>query len=436
MTKLEKSILVITRFMKIVTVAEAISKLKSNDRLFIQGAAATPNTLIKEMIKNAKNFKNIEIMHLHTSGSGEYAKPEYKENFKVVNLFIGANMRPYIDHNRIDYIPCFLSEIPELFKKDIRRPNISFIHVSPPDQHGFCSLGTSVDVARSAVQYSDLVIAQVNSNMPRVFGDGLIHESKIDFGVEVSDPIFTTSIAKISDVELKVGKNVASLVEDGATIQTGIGAIPDAVMSELTNHKNLGIHSEMWSDGALNLILKGVINNSKKKIHPNKSVSTFLMGSKKLYDFIHDNPSVIQLDVTYVNNPNVIARNKKVCAINSAVEVDLTGQVCADSIGHHMISGVGGQIDFILGANFSDGGKPIIALTSRTNKNISRIVPKLKVGAGVVTTRAHVHYIVTEYGIADLFGKTIGERAKALIDISHPDDREFLDRAWFEFLKS
>ncbi|GIL18528.1 MAG: 4-hydroxybutyrate CoA-transferase [Oligoflexia bacterium] len=421
---------------KIVSLSEAISKVQSNKRVFIHGGAATPKLLVSELMSQAKGLKNIEVMHLHTHGEPVYAKPEYKETFRVANLFVGANMRPYLDMDRVDYLPCFLSEISSLFTTGRRKPDVALIHVSPPDRHGFCSLGTSVDVARAAVDTADLVIAQVNPNMPRIHGDGNIHESKIHFMVECHEPMDQVKGKPLTSVELEIGKHAASLIEDGATLQMGIGSIPDAVLASLKNHKNLGIHTEMWSDGALELIQKGIVNNSKKSFHRGKTTAAFVMGTQKLYDFVNDNPAVILLEAGYVNNPRNIARNKRVTAINSAVEIDLTGQVCADSIGSHIISGVGGQIDFIRGASLSEGGKPIIALPSRTNKGLSRIVTQLKQGAGVVTTRAHVHFVVTEYGAADLFGKTIHERALALIDIAHPDDREKLSRDWHELVRN
>jgi len=371
---------------KTVTAQAAIENIKSNQRVFIHGGAATPTVLIRELVKQASRLKDVEIIHLHTHGGAEYAKPEYKENFRVMNLFVGANMRPHFDFDRVDYLPCFLSEIGILFRTGKRKPDVTLIHISPPDKHGYCSLGTSVDVVKAAVEASSLVIAQVNPKLPRVFGDGIFHVSRIDYMVEANEPLFTSEAPSLSKIEKQIGKNAAELIEDGSTLQMGIGSIPDAVLSCLHNHKNLGIHTEMWSDGALELIEKDVVNNSKKTFHRGKTVASFLLGSQKLYDYVHDNPAVILLEASYVNNTGVIARNKKVVAINSAVEVDLTGQVCADSIGSHIISGVGGQIDFIRGASLSEGGKPIIALPSRTHKNIPRIVPQLKQGAGVVTT--------------------------------------------------
>jgi 4-hydroxybutyrate CoA-transferase len=323
-----------------------------------------------------------------------------------------------------------LSEIPQLFRSGRRPIDVALIHVSPPDKHGYCTLGTAVDITKAAFESAKFVVAQINSQMPRVQGDGLIHVSRFHASIEVNDPLPEIKSPKLTDIDLKIGANVASLIENGATIQVGIGAIPNAVLASLKNHRNLGIHSEMWSDGMVDLIQSGAVDNSKKAVHVGRSVSTFLMGTKRLYDFVNDNPSVIQLECDYVNNPNVIARNPKVAAINSAIEIDLTGQVCADSIGSSIYSGVGGQMDFIRGASLSPGGKPILALTSRTRHGISRIVSTLKPGAGVVTTRAHVHYVVTEYGIADLYGKTLSERAKALIAIANPLDWEKLNEEW------
>jgi len=414
------------------TSEEALACIKSGQRVFIQGGAATPANLVRGLIAHANRLRNVEIIHIHTEGPAPHADPAYKESFRVANLFVGANMRKNLDYDRVDYLPCFLSEVPILFRSGKRPIDVALIHVSAPDKHGFCSLGTSVDVTRTAVEVADVVIAQVNSKMPRVHGDGFIHLSEFDHYVEVDELLPEHKPNQLKKEEMAIGRYCAGLVEDGATLQAGIGSIPDAALSSLSSHRNLGIHTELFSDGLLKLIECGAVNNSCKKIQAGKTVSGFMMGTQNLYRFVHDNPSIVQLDITYVNDPAVIRRNPKVTAINSAVEVDLTGQVCADSIGHRIISGVGGQMDFIRGAALSPGGKPIIAITSRSAKGVPRIVPQLKCGAGVVTTRAHVHYIVTEYGVADLFGKTLGERAKALINVAHPDDREALGRAWRE----
>jgi acyl-CoA hydrolase len=344
---------------------------------------------------------------------------------------MGGNIRQAVDEGLADYVPVFLSETPHLFRKGILPLDVAMLSVSPPDRHGFCSLGVSVDVSRAAMQTARTVIAQVNPNMPRTHGDGLVHVDEILYAVEVDDPIPIHSPPELNDVERAIGRYVAGLIEDGATLQMGIGAIPDAVLTALGGHKNLGIHTEMMSDGMLDLAEAGIINGSQKKNHPGKIVGTFLMGTRRLYDFVDDNPEVVLLDVQYTNDTAVIRRNPRVTAINSAIEVDVTGQVCADSIGCRMYSGVGGQMDFIRGASLSEGGKPIIALPSTTSRGDTRIVPYLKQGAGVVTTRANVHYVVTEYGVAYLYGKTVRERAKALIEIAAPQHREELDREMF-----
>lgn len=404
--------------------------VNSGQRLFVHGGAATPRRLLDGLLDHSSRLKGVELIHLHTLGEIRYSQPQFKESFKIANLFVGQNLRSKINFDTIDYLPCFLSEIPNLFRSKKRPLDAALIHVSPPDTHGFCTLGVSVDVARAAVDSAKTIIAQVNHQMPRVHGDGLIALEKIDHWIEVDEPILETPLAKLTPQDEAIGRNTATLIEDGATLQMGIGSIPDAVLGALKNHKNLGIHTEMWTDAALDLIRSGVVDNSKKVLHPGRTVSGFVLGTRDLFQFIHDNPSVIQLDIGYINHPKNIAKNPKATAINSALEVDLTGQVCADSIGCQIISGVGGQMDFIRGASLSAGGKPIIALTSRTRNGEPKIVPILKSGAGVVTTRAHVHYVVTEFGVADLYGKTLRERAKALIQIAHPEDREKLDQDW------
>ncbi len=421
------------RKMKITT--QYTQAFQSNQRIFVHGATATPFKLIEGLMEQAPRLKNVELIHLHTLGNAPYADSKYDGIFKVSNLFVGSNVRKQLDYDRVDYLPCFLSEIPELFRSGQVKLSIALIHVSPPDAHGFCSLGTSVDIVKAAVDTAEVVIAQINPQMPRVHGDGFVHTSQIDFAIEVNEPIPEVLASPLTEIEKKIGQFTAELIEDKATLQMGIGAIPDAVLYNLKGHRNLGIHSEMWSDGALELILCGAVDNSFKAVHRGKTVSGFVSGSRRLYEFIHDNPSVIQLQMDYVNNPITIARNPKVAAINSALEIDLTGQICADSIGSKIFSGVGGQMDFMRGAALSKGGKPIIALISRTHKGESKIVPALKVGAGVVTTRAHAHYVVTEYGVTNLHGKTLKERAQQLILIAHPEDREALDRSWHQIFK-
>jgi acyl-CoA hydrolase len=415
--------------MKIHTeISTLIQEMPKTGHCFIQGQAATPSHLIEGLIKNAVRFHDLTLIHLHTEGSAGYAAPEYSKNFRVQNLFVGSNLRASIDLDRIDYIPCFLSEMPGLFRSKVILLDAVFISVTPPDANGYCSLGTSVDATRAAIECAPLVFAQINEQLPRTHGDGFIHVSEIDHAIRFNQPIYSHPEKAPSETEKQIGVHVAGLIEDGATLQMGIGSIPDAVLAELHHHRNLGIHTEMWSDGALRLIESGAVTNALKRNHPGKTVCTFVMGSERLYRFVHENPSVAILDAAYVNRVDVIAKNPKVTAINSAVEIDLTGQVCADSIGSRVISGVGGQIDFIRGAALSRGGKPIIAMTSRTKSGQSRIVPKLHDGAGVVTTRADVHYVATEYGVVNLYGKSIRARAQALISIAHPDDRASLDQ--------
>jgi 4-hydroxybutyrate CoA-transferase len=418
--------------MKITSATEALSHIQSGQNLYIHTAAAAPLQLVEALAARHRELKGVRVYQLHTEGPAPYADPECAGAFRVYAFFVGKNVREAIRNGRAEYVPIFLSEVPHLFNRGIIRLNAALVHVSPPDKHGYCSLGVSVDATRAAVKQAGLVIAQINPNMPRTHGDGMIHVSDIDYGVEADDPIPEHAPAELTETELQIGRNCAELIENGATLQMGIGSIPDAVLASLKNHKNLGVHTEMFSDGVINLVETGVINNSVKRKHPNRIVSSFTIGTRRLYDFLDDNPNVAMLDCAYVNDTAVIRRNPKVTAVNSAIEVDLTGQVCADSIGTYQYSGVGGQMDFIRGASLSEGGKPIIALPSATNKGISRIVPFLKQGAGVVTTRAHVHYVVTEYGTASLYGKGMAERAKELIRIAHPDHREELEIAAVE----
>ncbi|MBX7243326.1 MAG: 4-hydroxybutyrate CoA-transferase [Bacteroidia bacterium] len=411
---------------------EAVQWVESKQRVFIQGGSATPQALIDALTGRSGELEEVEICHLHTEGNAPYAFPQYEKSFRINNFFIGSNIRPMIGKTLAQYIPVFLSEIPSLFRKKILPLDVALIQVSPPDKHGFCSLGLSVDITRAAVDMAKVVIAQVNPQMPRSHGDGIIHLSDIKAMVWVDTPLYEHDFGVPSSVEAAIGKHIAGLVEDGACLQMGIGGIPNAVLQYLDGFKNLGVHTEMFSDGIMPLVEKGVIDGSRKTIYPGKIVSSFAMGSRKLYDFIDDNPMIAMLDVSFVNDPGILSQNTRVMAINSAIEVDLTGQVCADSIGSRMYSGVGGQMDFIRGAALSEGGKPVIALPSVTGKRESKIVPVLKSGAGVVTTRAHVHYVVTEFGIADLYGKNLAQRAKELIRIAHPMHREKLEKEAYE----
>ena len=416
------------------TTADAALRLvQSGNRVFIHGSAATPVHLIKSLQARHNELENIELVSITNMGEIDFFKPEYRKSFFFNSLFVSANTRAVANSNDGDYVPIFLSEIPLLFRKKILPVDVALIQVSPPDIHGYCSLGTSVDIAKSAVEMATTIIAQVNPKMPRTHGDGFLHVRKIDALVwhESELPEVNYS-AKTTEAIVKIGQNVASLIEDGATLQMGIGSIPDQVLQNLHSHKNLGVHTEMLSDGIIPLVEKGVINNSLKKINPGRSVTSFMAGTRKLYDYVHDNPEVRVMDIAYVNDTSIIRRNPKAIAINSAIEIDLTGQVCADSIGTYQYSGIGGQMDFIRGASLSEGGKPIIALPSVTSNGASRIVPFLKEGAGVVTTRGHVHWVITEYGIVNLFGKNLKQRGRELISIAHPNHRESLERAFFE----
>jgi 4-hydroxybutyrate CoA-transferase len=418
--------------MKIVDAADAVAAIHSGDRVFVHTAVAAPQRLVMAMTERAAELRDVEVVHLHTEGPAPYVLPEYAASFRANAFFVGANLRDAIASGEADYIPIFLSEVPALFRRGILPLDVAMIQLSPPDSHGFCTLGVSVDASRAAVQKARTVIAEVNPRMPRTHGDSFVHVDDIDFGVEVDYPLHEHPRPVLSGAERAIGRNVAGLVENGATLQMGIGAIPDAVLAALTDHRDLGVHTEMFSDGVIDLVVRGVITGANKRVHPGKLVSSFLMGTRRLYDFVDDNPQVAMLVADYVNDSAVIRRNPKVTAINSALEVDLTGQVVADSIGVRQYSGVGGQMDFIRGASLSEGGRPIIALPSTTGRGESRIVPLLKPGAGVVTTRAHVHYIVTEYGIAYLYGKNLRQRARALIRVAHPDCREELERAAYE----
>jgi acyl-CoA hydrolase len=420
---------------KYVTAAEAVKVIKSNDRVYVQAAAATPSILTKALAERAAELRNVEVCHLHTEGEAAYANPDLAESFHVNSFFIGGNVRHTLKAGNGSYTPVFLSELPYLFRKNVVPLDVAFIHVSPPDRHGYCSLGVSVEATVAAIENAKIVIAQVNPQMPRTFGDGIIHVSEIDYLVEVDVPIYAHEEAPFSKEEEKIGKYVASLIEDRSTLQMGIGSIPNAALAQLTNHKDLGIHSEMFSDGVIDLIETGVITCNYKGTLRGRILATFLMGSKRLYDFVNDNPFIEMKESSMVNDTARIRKNPKMVAINSAIEVDVTGQVCADSIGAKMYSGVGGQMDFIRGASLSEGGKAIIALPSITKRGESRIVPYLKQGAGVVTTRSHVQYIITENGIADLYGKTLKQRTAEMIRIAHPNHQESIEKAYYELLK-
>ena len=425
-----------TNLFQYTTAADALSVVQSGQRVFIQGSACTPLYLLRELAKQKDRLQNVELISITLQGNIELANAGYEHAFHINSLFVSEPIRQAVKEGRADFIPAFLSDIPDMIRS-VLPVDVALVHVSLPDAHGYCSLGVSVDIARTAVNCAKHIIAQVNPQMPRTHGDGMIHASSFTAMVYHDEELPQVDYgAKVSATELTIGKNVADMIDDGSCIQVGIGTIPDAVLKSLFNHRNLGLHTEMFSDGVLPLIEQGVINNSRKRIHPNKSVTAFALGTNQLYHYVNDNPSVAFLDIDYVNDPHVISRNAKVIAINSAVEVDLTGQVCADSIGTYQFSGIGGQMDFMRGAAISQGGKPIIAITSPTHKGATRIVPFLQQGAGVVTTRGHVHYVVTEYGAAYLYGKNLRQRAKALIDIAHPDDRENLTQQCFDRFKT
>jgi acyl-CoA hydrolase len=417
------------------TAEEALQLVQSNQRVFLHGSAATPIHLINKLLEQKSRLQHVELVSITQQGI-DLNNPDLERHFFINSLFVSKSSREAVNSKRGDYVPVFLSEIPLLFTRNILPLDVAIVHVSPPDKHGYCSLGTSVDIARAAIDVAKIVIAQVNPNMPRIHGDGFVPFSKFDAAVWVEDPLPEVNYSDgANETTDKIGKLVAELVEDGATLQLGIGTIPDSVLKNLSNHKNLGLHTEMFSDGAIPLIKNGTINNSQKKKVNGYCVTSFLLGTRALYDFADDNPIIKSLAVDYINDPRILSQNPKVTAINSAIEIDLTGQVCSDSIGMYQYSGIGGQMDFIRGAALSEGGKPIIAIPSMTSKGISRIVPFLKQGAGVVTTRGHIHWVVTEYGAVNLFGMNMEQRAKELIKIAHPNHREGLEKEAFERFK-
>jgi acyl-CoA hydrolase len=419
---------------KTVTPDEAVQVIKSGDHIHLSSVASSPQCLVNAMCRRGRagELENVHIHHLHTEGPAPYADPEFEGIFQLDSFFVGPNVRLRTQQGFADYIPVFLGETQRLYREGYLPCNVVMMQVCPPDEDGYVSLGTSVDATLAAMEIADTVIAVINPNVPHTFGDGVISINKVNIFVEDDTPLETVHFKKPDSIEAAIGRNCAALIEDGATLQMGIGAIPNAVLSQLGGHKNLGIHTEMFADGVIPLVDKGVINGANKAIDRGKMVTTFLLGSKQLYDYSHQNARVLMKDVGYTNDPFIISRNPKVTAINSALQVDLTGQVCADSLGTKCYSGVGGQIDFFYGASRSQGGKAIIAMPSVTDKGISKIAPVLLPGAGVVTTRAHVHWLVTEYGAVNLYGRSLQERARLIISVANPAHQEALDQAAFE----
>ena len=417
-----------------VTAEDAVKVIKSGDRVHLSSVAVTPHKLIKAMVERGRagEIYDVKVQHIHIEGAVEYANPEFEGIFDSQQFFVGGNLRKQTQAGYADYVPVFLSETQKLIREGYLKVNVAMIMVSLPDKHGFVSLGTSVDATLAAVECADTVIALINPNVPRTWGDAMISTKMIDLFVEDNSPLYAHDPAPLSPLEIAIGKNVATLVEDGACLEMGIGGIPNAVLAQLGNQKDLGVHTEMFSDGILPLVEKGVVTGRMKNFDKGKMVASFLMGSKALYDFVDDNPMVAMMDVAHTNNVAVIRKLDHVTAINAALAIDLTGQVCADSIGIKHYSGVGGQIDFIRGAGYSKNGRPIIAMPSITEKGMSKISPTLIEGSGVVSTRANIHWVVTEQGVVNLYGKTMQERAKLLISIAHPNHREMLDRAAFE----
>jgi 4-hydroxybutyrate CoA-transferase len=409
------------------TADEAVRAIKSGDRLFLTGNCSVPRVALKALVQYAPELHDVEIVQVLTIGDAEYARPEMEGHLRVNAMFIGSDIRQAVNEGRADFTPIFLSEIPRLYRTGLPI-DVALVQVSPPDEHGFCSYGVEVGVTKTAAETAGTVIAEVNPRMPRTLGDSFVHVSKLDHIVEVDYALPEFIMGEPSPTQDAIGRHIAGLIEDGSTLQTGIGGIPDAVLRYLGDRKDLGIHTELFSDGVIDLVNRGIINNEAKTLHPGKIVAGFVLGTQQLYDFVDDNPIIELHPSEYVNDPFRIAQNDRMISINSALEVDLTGQVCADSIGHRFYSGVGGQVDFVRGAARSKGGKPIVALPSTAGGGtVNRIVWQLNPGAGVVTTRNDVHYVVTEYGVAYLHGKTIRERARALINIAHPDFRPELE---------
>ena len=412
---------------KVMSAREALRCVESHMRVYIQPGCAEPETLVGALIERGPCVRDVEIVHMLTMGRADYIAPELAGHFRHNAMFIGANVREAVNDGRADYTPIFLGEIESLFESAEMLLDVALIQVSPPDPHGFCSFGVGVDVTLTAAKKARFVVAQVNDQMPRTYGDSFIHVSDVDAIVESSRPLCEMPKHEITDLHLAIARNVATLIEDGSTIQTGIGGIPDAVLLYLKDRKDLGVHTELLSDNIIPLVESGVVNGRRKTLHPRKLILGFALGTKKLFDFVHENPIFEFHPTSYTNNPILIAQNDRMVAINSALQIDITGQVCADSIGTYFYSGIGGQVDFIRGATRSKGGKPIIAIPSTAKHDtISRIVPTLDPGAGVVTSRGAVHYVVTEFGVAYLHGRSIRQRAEALIQIAHPDFRNRL----------
>jgi 4-hydroxybutyrate CoA-transferase len=419
---------------RVTTADKAVEVIHSGNRIFLTGNVSVPQTLLGALVKRAPSLENVEICQALTIGPAEYVSPDMEGHLRVNTMFISANVRKAVQEGRADYTPVLLSEFPLLFKNGFLPIDVAMIHVSPPDEHGFCSLGVEVGLTKSPAECAKIVIAEVNEQMPRTLGDSFIHVSKLTHILPVNYPIPEMVMAEEGDSEViqKIAGHIADLIPDGATMQMGIGAIPDAVLKYLFNKKDLGIHTELFSDGVIDLVDAGVLTNARKTLHAGKIVAGFILGTKRLYDWVDDNPLIELHRTEYINDPFVIAQNDRMVAVNSAIEVDITGQVCADSIGPKLYSGVGGQLDFVYGASRSKGGVPIIALpstnTMRDGSVISKIVPMLKNGAGVVTTRNHVRFIVTEHGVADLYGKTIRQRAQSLIKVAAPQFRDELTK--------
>jgi len=414
---------------KVVTAEEAVKAVQSGNRIFLTGNCSVPSTVLAALVDYAPNLEDVEICQALTIGSADYVKPEMEGHLRVNTMFISPNNREAVQAGRADFTPVLLSEFTLLFKEGRLPVDVALVHLSPPDEHGFCSFSVEVGLSKSPAESAKIIIAEVNEQMPRTLGDSFIHVSKLDYIVPVNYDLPELGMGgeSPSDIVESIASHIAELIPDGATMQMGIGAIPDAVLKYLYDKKDLGVHTELFSDGIIDLVNAGVLTNARKTLHQGKIIAGFILGTKKLYNWVHNNPLIEFHRTEYVNDPFVIAKNERMVAVNSAIEIDLTGQVCADSIGPKLYSGVGGQLDFIYGASLSKGGVPIIALPSKA-KDFSRIVPLLKHGAGVVTSRNHVHYVVTEYGVADLYGKTIRQRAQALIDVAHPDFRADLNK--------